>query len=123
MLYNVKPLRGFWGDDSFSIDIYSLRETIIWRLMMYDIVFDDKALRDIEALRHAGDRQALKKIDALLTELELHPRTGTGKPKPLSGNIAGHWSRRITDKHRLVYAIDDDKIIVLVLTAARHYDD
>jgi toxin YoeB len=86
-------------------------------------MFDDKALRGIEALRRAGDRQALKKLDALLTELELHPYTGTGKPKPLSGNRAGQWSRRITDKHRLVYAIDDDKIIVYVLAVAGHYGD
>ncbi|GHT10698.1 hypothetical protein AGMMS4956_02550 [Bacteroidia bacterium] len=65
--------------------------------MMYEIVFDDKALRDIEALRHAGDKQALRKIDALLTELELHPRTGTGKPKPCP-----HCRIRKTDKALIV---------------------
>ncbi|MDR3133041.1 MAG: type II toxin-antitoxin system YoeB family toxin [Prevotellaceae bacterium] len=38
-------------------------------------------------------------------------------------NYAGCWSRRITRKDRLVYRIDDDKVIVLILTAKGHYDD
>ena len=43
----------------------------------------------------------------LLTELQEHPRTGTGKPDPLSGGRAGQWSRRISQKHRLVYEIEE----------------
>ncbi|MBR3442404.1 MAG: type II toxin-antitoxin system YoeB family toxin [Bacteroidaceae bacterium] len=38
-------------------------------------------------------------------------------------SVICRWSRRITDKHRLVYTIDDDKVIVLVLTAYGHDDD
>ncbi|GHT67099.1 toxin YoeB [Bacteroidia bacterium] len=90
--------------------------------MSYRITFSKQASGDIELFKKS-ETAAYKKVMRLLPELELHPRTGTGKPKPLSGNMAGQWSRRITDKHRLVYAIDDDKIIVLVLTAAGHYDD
>lgn len=52
-----------------------------------------------------------------------HPKTGTGHPEQLKGNRSGLWSRRITKKHRLVYEIHDNKIIVLVLTAYGHYDD
>ncbi|GHU60892.1 toxin YoeB [Bacteroidia bacterium] len=90
--------------------------------MNYRISFSEQASEDIELFKKSQPA-AYKKIMRLLPELELHPRTGTGKPKPLSSNRAGQWSRRITDKHRLVYAIDDDKIVVLVLTAAGHYDD
>ncbi|GHT13617.1 Txe/YoeB family addiction module toxin [Bacteroidia bacterium] len=90
--------------------------------MIYELKFEDPAKRDIATLKKSNPA-AYNKLKRLLGELREHPRTGTGKPKPLSGDMAGQWSRRITDKHRLVYAIDDDKIIVLVLTAAGHYDD
>jgi toxin YoeB len=74
-------------------------------------------------LRKAGEKVALKKIDALLDELKEHPYMGTGKPKPLGANRAGQWSRRITDKHRLVYMVNDDKILVLIISASGHYGD
>jgi toxin YoeB len=91
--------------------------------MIYEIEFSESALNDIRALRKAGEKAALKKIDALLDELKEHPCTGTGKPKPLGGNRAGQWSRRITDKHRLVYVVDNHRIVVLIVSASGHYDD
>ena len=65
----------------------------------------------------------MQKLAALLLELTEHPTTGTGKPEPLSGNRAGQWSRRITQKHRLIYMVEEEKIIVLLLSAYGHYDD
>lgn len=59
----------------------------------------------------------------LIGELYEHPRTGTGKPEPLSGDRLGQWSRRISKRHRLVYEIQDTDVIVLVLTAYGHYGD
>ena len=91
--------------------------------MIYEIEFSELALNDIRMLRKADEKVALKKIDALLDELKEHPCTGTGKPKPLGGNRVGQWSRRITDKHRLVYMVDDDKILVLIISASGHYGD
>jgi toxin YoeB len=58
-----------------------------------------------------------------LTELEEHPYTGTGKPEPMEYGRIEQWSRRITQKHRLVYSVDDKKITVLVLSADGHYED
>ena len=66
---------------------------------------------------------AFRKAAALIEELKVHPRTGTGKPEPLSADRAGQWSRRITKKHRLVYEIHDTEVVVLVLTAYGHYND
>jgi toxin YoeB len=90
--------------------------------MIYELSFEDRAKREIAVLKRSNPA-AYNKLKRLLHELKEHPRTGTGKPKPLSGNRAGQWSRRVTDKHRLVYAIDDDKIIVYVLAVAGHYGD
>jgi toxin YoeB len=91
--------------------------------MSYTVMLSREAIQNVEKLRKAGERVALKKLNALLDELAVHPYEGTGKPKPLGGNRAGQWSRRITDKHRLVYSVNDATVIVLVLSASGHYDD
>ena len=70
-----------------------------------------------------NEPKAFAKVQALIAELREHPRTGTGKPEPLSGDRAGQWSRRITKKHRLIYEIHDTEVVVLVLTAYGHYAD
>ena len=59
----------------------------------------------------------------LIAELYEHPRTGSGHPKQLSGDRAGQWRRKISDKHRLVYEIHDQVVEVLALSAWGHYDD
>jgi toxin YoeB len=91
--------------------------------MSYTVMLSREAIRDVQKLRKAGEKVALKKLDALLDELAVHPYEGTGKPKPLGGDRAGQWSRRITDKHRLVYSVNNATVIVLVLSASGHYDD
>lgn len=46
------------------------------------------------------------------------PFAGIGKPEPLKYHLAGAWSRRIDDEHRLVYLVADEEIIIL---AARYH--
>ena len=53
----------------------------------------------------AEDGKILTRINGLIEECRRHPFKGTGKPEPLSGNLSGWWSRRITSEHRLVYRI------------------
>jgi len=89
---------------------------------MYRVEFTAIARNEVARLEKS-ESQAFKKIEKLLKELVEHPYTGTGKPKPLGGDRTGQWSRRITDKHRLVYTIEDEKLIVLVLSASSHYGD
>lgn len=91
--------------------------------MKYEIELTQDALKGIKQLKKAGELQALKKLNSLLSELEEHPATGTGKPEQLRGNLSGKWSRRITEKHRLIYEIYEDAIKVLVLRTCGHYDD
>ena len=89
----------------------------------YELEYTPDFEKDKEKLRKSGDIQALKKLAALLLELAEHPTTGTGKPEPLSGDRVGQWSRRITGKHRLIYMIDNEKVIVLLLSVYGHYGD
>ena len=59
------------------------------------------------------DKSMLKKINALIKEIERIPFDGSGKPEPLKYNLAGWWSRRINLEHRLVYKFENDSIVIL----------
>jgi len=91
--------------------------------MTYLVKFTNEALKDIDAHKKAGDRNVLRRIEALLLELRLHPREGIGRPEKLKHNLAGLYSRRITSKHRLVYEIEDEIVTVVVVGAYGHYGD
>lgn len=88
--------------------------------MKYKVEFTKDAADDIITLKKK-DPGAYKKLLRMLVELEEHPTTGTSVVKPLKGDKQGTWSRRITQRHRLVYEIHADKILVLVLSAYGHY--
>ena len=59
------------------------------------------------------DRKTLKKINDLLKDIDRNGNTGIGKPEPLPGNLSGYWSRRINDKDRLIYKIDQNHIYII----------
>jgi toxin YoeB len=59
------------------------------------------------------DKKLVRKINRLIEEISRTPFEGTGKPEALRENLAGYWSRRITDEHRLVYSADDSEIIII----------
>ena len=90
---------------------------------MYKVIPTQQALDDIESFKQGGDKKSLKKIYALIEELYEHPYTGTGKPERLKGNWSGYWSRRINKKDRLIYAVEEDKVVVIVVQAKEHYGD
>jgi toxin YoeB len=89
--------------------------------MTFEIEFTVEALEDIEKLKKTGSKALFKKFYALIQELREHPETGTGKPERLRYFQQNTWSRRIDQKHRLVYVIDGAKIVVTVLGAYGHY--
>ena len=59
------------------------------------------------------DKTFLKKLNALIEETTRTPFEGTGKPEPLRHELAGFWSRRISDEHRLIYRIKDDALEIV----------
>jgi len=60
-----------------------------------------------------NDKKILKKINRLLEEAQRTPFDGTGKPEPLKEDLAGAWSRRVSDEHRLVYVVTGAEIRVV----------
>jgi toxin YoeB len=75
------------------------------------IKFSDHAWDDY-LFWQAKDSSTLKRINTLLKDIQRSPFEGIGKPEPLKHNLAGFWSRRIDEEHRLVYAVLDDTILV-----------
>jgi toxin YoeB len=65
------------------------------------------------------DRAVVKRINRLITEVCRSPYDGIGKPEPLKYGLAGAWSRRITNEHRLVYRVVDQDL--QILQARYHY--
>ncbi len=91
--------------------------------MSFEIEYTPEAETDIEKHKKSGDKKVLLKINELLDELREHPTEGTGKPEKLKHYKTPTWSRRITGKHRLVYRIEEARVIVLVLSFWGHYGD
>ncbi len=83
-----------------------------------NIVFSPQAWDDYQHWQTA-DRSILKRINRLINESCRDPYEGIGKPEPLKYGLAGAWSRRITDEHRLVYRVVDENFEIL--QARYHY--
>ena len=58
------------------------------------------------------DKKTLKRINALIQDINRTPFEGLGKPEPLKHDLSGFWSRRIDEKNRLVYRIENDMLII-----------
>ena len=67
------------------------------------------------------DKKTLKKINESTQDIERNGNSGLGKPEQLRGDLSGLWSRRINDKDRLVYKIDETS--VYILACRFHYAD
>ena len=59
------------------------------------------------------DKKRLKRINALIKDIERQPLDGLGNPEPLRHNWTGYWSRRIDREHRLVYKITKKTIVIV----------
>lgn len=61
------------------------------------------------------DKKILKHINTLIKETTRTPFEGIGKPEALKHALAGYWSRRINDEHRMVYKVDGDSLLIAQL--------
>lgn len=61
------------------------------------------------------DPKLLKRINALIQEIQRSPFEGTGKPEALKHELSGYWSRRINNEHRIVYRVEEDAVLLAQL--------
>ncbi len=91
--------------------------------MIYELILQPEAEHHLEEWKRSGQKKILKKIAGLFEELRVHPTTGTGQVEQLKGNLSGFWSRRIDKGSRMIYTIEDEKVIVTVVSLKGHYGD
>ena len=83
-----------------------------------EAVFHPEFREDLRYWVEADRKIALRILDLVEAVLR-DPFSGVGKPEPLKYVLAGAWSRRITQEHRLVYKVTGQR--VEFLQARYHY--
>lgn len=68
------------------------------------------------------DKKTLQRINILIKIALRTPFEGEGKPEPLRFQLAGLWSRRIDQEHRLVYSWNEAGQTLTILQCRYHYD-
>lgn len=89
----------------------------------YLIEYTETAIKDLQKHKKSGDKATLNKISKIVLELEQHPYTGIGQPEQLKYQLAGFWSRRINQKDRLIYSVEENTVTVEIISAMGHYND
>jgi toxin YoeB len=75
------------------------------------LVFEERAWADY-LYWQAHDPDVLGRLNLLIKECTRTPFSGLGKPEPLRGPLSGFWSRRITREHRLVYRVEEGRLLI-----------
>jgi len=76
------------------------------------IAWTDEAWEDYVWWQHANSK-VFQRINRLVENIQQTPFNGLGKPEPLKHELSGFWSRRITDEHRLVYQVTDNRLTIV----------
>ena len=84
------------------------------------LLWEDRAWSDY-LYWQTQDKKTLKRINALIKDIQRSPYEGIGKPEPLRGNLSGLWSRRNDETNRIVYFEQEE--VVYIISCLGHYDD
>jgi toxin YoeB len=78
------------------------------------LIFAEQAWEDYLFWQQT-DKKITRRIHELIKDTTRSPFSGIGKPEPLRHALAGFWSRRITEEHRMVYRVEGDKLLLAQL--------
>lgn len=87
---------------------------------MRSLVFEGKTWQTYEQLRHKDKRLHKSLCRVLIDMMRGDPTEGLGKPEALKHNLSGMWSRRLSQKDRLIYTFDDEYIYIYAIGG--HYE-
>jgi len=87
--------------------------------LTWEVILSKQAVKDLKYIKQAG---LANKLKPLLELVQSNPFKTPPRFEALLGNLNGFYSRRITIKHRLVYAVDTDKKVVHVLRCWTYYE-
>lgn len=77
-----------------------------------NVVFTEQAWSEYTSWQ-VEDKKTLKRINTLIKDIQRNGHEGIGKPEPLRFDFVGYWSRRINEKDRLVYTIDENNVYII----------
>jgi toxin YoeB len=78
------------------------------------LIFAEQAWEDYLFWQQT-DPKMTRRIHELIKDATRHPFEGIGKPEPLRHALAGYWSRRVTDEHRMVYKATGADLLIAQL--------
>lgn len=84
------------------------------------VIWSDESWKDFEYWLD-NNQKIVKRIRKLIQNTRRTPFERIGKPEPLKGDMAGLWSRRITNEHRFVYFVNEDGLNIV--SVRFHYSD
>ena len=84
------------------------------------LLWDDRAWEDY-IYWQMQDKKTLKKINALIKDIQRDRYDGIGKPESLKENLSGWWSRRIDEENRIVYKEENGAVIIA--SCKGHYEE
>jgi toxin YoeB len=87
---------------------------------MRSLVFEGNTWEIYEKLRQKNSTLHKSLCKVLKEMLRGDPSVGIGKPEPLKHNLSGLWSRRISQKDRLIYKFDEQSIYIFAIGG--HYE-
>lgn len=82
------------------------------------LTWTDFAWEQYEELQEK-DKRLIKKINILIQDIKRNRNERIGKTEPLQHELSGYWSRRITEKHRLIYVVTENQLIII--GCSEHY--
>ncbi len=91
-------------------------------MSQYTILIEKSAIDTIGKWKKSN-KTLFNKLTKILDDIMAHPRTGLGHPEPMIGGGNTMYSRHITAKDRIIYEINDERIIVVVFEVEGHYKD
>jgi toxin YoeB len=76
------------------------------------IIYLPQARADLDFWKRSGNKGIQTRIQKIIQSISETPFEGIGKPEALRHDFAGWWSRRINEEHRLVYRVEEGKIVI-----------
>jgi len=89
----------------------------------FEVIIEPSAKIEIQQHLKSGNKAIIKKLEKIIVELTETPYSGIGNPEALKNNLSGYWSRRISQKDRLIYRVEENTVTVFVIAALGHYSN
>ncbi|UKT63233.1 Txe/YoeB family addiction module toxin [Pedobacter mucosus] len=89
----------------------------------YSIVLEKIAEKQIKLHLKSGDKPSIKKITQIFEDLKSNPYSGMGNPEALKYSLSNYWARKINQKDRLIYKVEENIVTVFIISAMGHYSD